>query len=119
MTADTMDDETKRKLYFMVCLLVRALLTIGALEVSRKWPVALPFLGGGALVIGVLFVVASVRHAEIGFFGGDAWWDIWRRLHAVLWVVAGVTMLSGWEWGAAFAVGDTALGMGVGLYHYG
>ena len=104
-----------RKLLFIACILFRACITGGALWLALKEQRAVPVLGALALVVGIAFTAAHFWGSDTGFFDGEAWWHSLRKVHALLWIATGATMLAGMSWGAAFAVGDTVLGMVAGL----
>jgi len=102
-----------------MCILLRACVTGAALWLALKEKQAVPILGALALVVGIGFSVAYFRGSDTGFFGGEAWWHALRKVHALLWIVTGATMLAGLSWGAVFAVGDTVFGMVAGFMKYG
>ena len=108
-----------RQLLFIMCILLRACVTGAALWLALKEKQAVPILGALALVVGIGFSAAYFRGSDTGFFGGEAWWHALRKVHALLWIVTGATMLAGLSWGAVFAVGDTVFGMVAGLMKYG
>jgi len=109
----------KRQLLFIACILFRACITGGALWLALKEEHAVPILGAIALVVGIGFTAAHFWGSDAGFFGGEAWWHELRKVHALLWLATGATMVAGLSWGAAFAVGDTVLGMVAGFMKYG
>lgn len=63
---------------------------------------------------------ALVRKPRLGGLGGVVWWGQVRWVHAVLWSLAGLSVVLGREWHEMSALlgADVALGVAAGSFHY-
>lgn len=116
------DDETRRALFWAVCIPVRlgvaaAALTIG--YVAPRWlPLVAVYAAFTALGFAYNAVLTLVGKKRYGGFGGLVWWAEVRWVHLVLWTSTAVLAFRHVPWAGAILLADACLGIGAGGWHF-
>lgn len=107
-------------LLFSLCILLRVALTLAAYFVARHANENIRIL------LSVTFIIISfgfgfniVRNKTKGFFGSNVYWLKSRLLHSTLYLIAGITMLTGSrDYAFSFILIDTLYGLTLFTVHY-
>jgi hypothetical protein len=78
-------------LFLLVCIPVRLSFVYISKTFTHKYAQIL--MGIIGLIIGIGFVNSFITNAEVGFFGGKAWWHNLRIIHAFNYIIFGLLTL--------------------------
>lgn len=101
------------KLWFIVCILVRAALTITVAYLPIKY---LPYIGYFALIPALGFFIAMIVRPT-GRETGNApiWWNVIRPIHGILWCSFALAAILKCPYSWTILAIDTVLGLGAFL----
>tara|TARA_B110000046_G_scaffold78194_1_gene86320 strand:+ start:1004 stop:1393 length:390 start_codon:yes stop_codon:yes gene_type:complete len=119
---DAVDPDTRRRLFWAVCVPVRVGLATGALVIGARAPQLLLYVGIYAALTAAAFAVNAMRaHAggkRTGGLGGAVWWARMRYVHVVLWAACAALALRRVRWAGAVLAVDAFAGAAAGALHY-
>tara|TARA_Y100000992_G_C21243893_1_gene482202 strand:+ start:48 stop:413 length:366 start_codon:yes stop_codon:yes gene_type:complete len=108
--------EKNRKLLFGVCLLVRLLIAIIPLYLSKKW---LPYYGIIILSIGLSFLNLYFTNGRLKApeGGGDTWWAKYRLIHGLLYLSGAIYLFHQERLASIPLLIDVTLGLVLFIFH--
>jgi hypothetical protein len=116
---------TNTSLFLIGCIGVRSLIAYTAYYLSTK-PTEknkklLNVLATIAILIGIGFLtifITGSRKTGIETGGKTIWWNNWRPIFGILWLLFGITALKGVSWCWIFLLLDVILGLTIFIYEH-
>lgn len=103
-------------LFFTFCLGSRSLLAYAAAHAS---PPILLIMGYFAIIPSLwLLYVYATGASRIGAFGGEAWWNSLRPVHAIIYLLFAYSAIHGKTYAWKFLLFDVILGLVSFVKHY-
>jgi hypothetical protein len=117
---------TKRYTLFLVgCIGTRSVLAYTAYYLSQnpseRNTKILKVLAIIAILIGLGFLtifITDSRKTGIETGGEKIWWNDWRPVFGMIWLLFGITALKGVKWCWIFLLLDVLLGLSIFVYHH-
>jgi len=103
--------ERRTKLFYFGCVPARIAIAIILLLGINPMVSGVSIFGCIALAIAVGFLVNHIRHKEIGFFGGQAWWHSFRRFHAGVWLIISILLFFNVQFAGVLVLYDLVPGI--------
>lgn len=110
----------RKLLFWGVCIVVRSAIAAGAVafDMYKKrqlWQRVVVALIAITAAVGLL--ANFIKKKPSGFFKGVAWWHIFRPVHAIIYLMYAVLLISNIKGGSGLLVADVALAVTVGAMH--
>ena len=103
--------------YFLICILVRCTFIYMA-YISLSYDNLNLLFSGLSLVIGISFFFQYItKYRKKGAFGQSIWWDAFRPLHGILFLIASYLIYNRNLYFVSVLILDTMVGIGGHIYY--
>ena len=117
-----METGTRKLLFWLACLPLRAAVAVLAVLVSYRVPEGPLMVGTYAALTTSGFVwnavLQQVGRKTRGGLGGEIWWTRWRLVHIVTWAACAIGLFLGQREASFLLALDVVLAAAAGAVHY-